>query len=547
MWVLIAGLLPTILLPPLQTRSVVMLAISGRVSAKIAAVLLGASTGSVFAAESTRSPGDLYGPRIQATATTAALPEAERRSDSTADTFRYWNQVAIDASGIDHTPVAPGESRIFGEQLGPGRSARAMAIVHIAIFDAVNAITGGYRSYTGMRREWRPASIDAAIATAAHDTLVRMFPSQRARFDALYAADVARIPPSLEQRKNLGVAIGNRAATRILGLRANDGSAGADPLMDSEWTTSDAAGRWRQDPISLAPIALGAHWGEVRPFVMRSAAQFRVPPPPAMSSAAYARAYDEVKRLGGDGVATPTERSVDQTNIGIYWAYDGTPSLCAPPRLYNQITTEVSKRFTSPIALARLFALVNVSMAEAGIASWESKFFHDFWRPVTGIRESDPGTGPSGTGDGNPATIGDPGFSPLGAPASNLTGPNFTPPFPAYPSGHATFGGALFETLRNYFRTDRVTFTFTSDELNGETVGSDGKVRPLLPRTFTSFSQAEEENGQSRIYLGIHWSFDKTEGIRQGRRVADYVYANSFQALRATTENAGEAPASVSD
>jgi hypothetical protein len=231
-------------------------------------------------------------------------------------------------------------------------------------------------------------------------------------------------------------------------------------------------------------------------------------------------------------VNTPTERSADQTNIGLYWAYDGTPSLCAPPRLYNQLVTEISKRLTSPIELARLFALLNVAMADAGIAGWESKFYYDLWRPVTGIREADAGTGPTGAGDGNPATIGDANFHPLGAPASNLTGPNFTPPFPAYPSGHATFGGALFETLRNYYGTDRRTFTFTSDELNGETVGNDGQVRPLLPRTFTSFSQAEEENGQSRIYLGIHWAFDKTEGIRQGRRIADYVYANAFQRVR---------------
>jgi len=156
---------------------------------------------------------------------------------------------------------------------------------------------------------------------------------------------------------------------------------------------------------------------------------------------------------------------------------------------YHQLATEVSKLLTNPIELARLFALVNVSTAETGIAGWESKFYYDFWRPVTGIREADAGTGPSGSGDGNPATIGDPGFHPLGAPASNLAGPNFTPPFPAYPSGHAIFGGALFETLRNFFRIDRVTFTFVSDELNGTTVGNDGQVRPLLPRTFTYLSR----------------------------------------------------------
>jgi len=120
----------------------------------------------------------------------------------------------------------------------------------------------------------------------------------------------------------------------------------------------------------------------------------------------------------------------------------------------------------------------------------------------------------------------------LGAPASNLTGPNFTPPFPAYPSGHAVFGGALFETLRRFYGTDEISFTFVSDELNGVTAGNDGVARALSPRSFTTLSEAEEENGQSRIYLGIHWSFDKTEGIAQGRRVADHVFDNAFTPVR---------------
>jgi hypothetical protein len=179
---------------------------------------------------------------------------------------------------------------------------------------------------------------------------------------------------------------------------------------------------------------------------------------------------------------------------------------------------------TDVVDLARLLALVNVAMADAGIAIWESKYFYQFWRPITGIREADEGTGPSGLGDGNPATSGDPTFSPLGAPASNLTGPNFTPPFPAYPSGHAGFGGALFQMLRNFYRTDRISFTFISDEFNGVTRDNTGTVRPIVERRFSSLSQAEEENGQSRIYLGIHWTFDKTEGIAQGRRVADQVF-----------------------
>jgi hypothetical protein len=143
---------------------------------------------------------------------------------------------------------------------------------------------------------------------------------------------------------------------------------------------------------------------------------------------------------------------------------------------------------------------------------------------VTAVREADVGTGPTGLGDGNPAAVADASFRPLGAPASKLGGLDFTPPFPAYPSGHAAFGGALFQTLRRFFGSDDVAFTFVSDELNGVTVDAAGGLRPYRPRTFTSFSQAEEENGQSRIYLGIHWSFDKTEGILQGNAVADHVF-----------------------
>ncbi len=183
--------------------------------------------------------------------------------------------------------------------------------------------------------------------------------------------------------------------------------------------------------------------------------------------------------MGGDGDTTPTERTEDQTLAGIYWAYDGTPSLCAPPRLYNQIAVAIADQMgTDIVDLARLLALVNVAMSDAGVASWESKYYYQFWRPVTGIREADRGTGPTGRGDGNPLTIGDPEFSPLGAPASNLQGPDFTPPFPAYPSGHAVFGGALFQTLRNFYRTDNIPFTFVSDELNGETRDNEGNPAP---------------------------------------------------------------------
>jgi hypothetical protein len=452
---------------------------------------------------------------------------AQAESQNAVAWVAHWNRIAIDASGLDHTPPAPGEARAFHEQFGPGRASRAMAIVQIAVFDAVNAVARRYRSYTGLPDAPANTSMRAAIAQAAHDTLAALYPAQAATFAAELEHALHYV--SAGRPRARGVEIGRRAAAAILALRENDGSHHAEPLVGVDYFPSDDPGAWRQDPVSLLPLALGARWSEVRPFVLASADQFRVPPPPALDGPDYAAAFDEVYRLGGDGVTTPTERTDEQTLAGIYWAYDGTPALCAPPRLYNQIAVQIAEQqHSDAVDLARLLALANVAMADAGIAIWESKYHYAVWRPVTGIREADPGTGPTGLGDGNPATAGDPAFLPLGAPASNAAGPNFTPPFPAYPSGHAGFGGALFETLRLVYGTDDIAFTFVSDELNGVTRDASGAVRPLVPRSFPSLSAAEEENGQSRIYLGIHWSFDKTAGIAQGRQIAGYVAQNAF-------------------
>jgi hypothetical protein len=445
--------------------------------------------------------------------------------------LHHWHHVAIDSTGLDHAPADVGDPHVPGHHLGPGRSSRAMAIVHIAVFEVVNAIERRYESYLRLPAVGAAASMDAGIAQAAHDTLVALYPSQKAQCDRLLAADLAAIPNG--KAKQAGILLGRVAAAAILFKMRDDGSNHAEPLYGVDYLAGNGPGEWRQDPISLLPPALGAKWGSVRPFVLPSGRSARVPPPPPLWSPAYAAAFNEVKRLGGDGVVTSTQRTADQSIAGVYWAYDGTPSLCAPPRLYNQIAEVIATEMGSDVVdQARLFALVNVAMADAGIAIWESKFFYKVWRPVTGIREADAGTGPSGIGDRNPLTAGDATFTPLGAPASNLTGPDFTPPFPAYPSGHAGFGGALFQTLRNVYRRDDIAFTFVSDELNGVTADSQGVVRPLLPRTFSSLSQAEEENGQSRIYLGIHGAFDKTEGITQGRRVADYVFTHAFRPLR---------------
>jgi hypothetical protein len=435
---------------------------------------------------------------------------------------RQWNRIAIDASGFDHT--AEGAN----EQVGPTRASRAMAIVHIAIHDAVQAIQGRFETYLPQPPRSADASVDAAVAQAAHDTLVALFPAQAATFDAALAQVLDSIPDG--SQKTEGIAAGAAAAAAILADRAADGS--TPDVQGGVYDYGLLPGEFRADPLSTKDV-LGANWGLVRPFVLTSSDQFRIAPPPDMASAEYTEAYNELVRLGGDGVTTPTERSEQQTNIGLFWAYDGTPSLCAPPRLYNQIAVHIAGVVGTNNSgdLARLLALVNISQADAGIACWESKFFYEFWRPVVGIREADPGTGPSGLGDGNDDTVCLPTYTPLGAPASNLSGPNFTPPFPAYPSGHATFGGSLFQILRRFVGTDNVPFTFVSDELNGSTQDNNGVTRNLIPFTFASLTQAEQENAVSRIYLGIHWRFDVTAGTAMGNKVADFVFDSILRPL----------------
>jgi hypothetical protein len=432
------------------------------------------------------------------------LERLEARSLLSGDMVLQWNAVALDAVAADGTG-AP------ADQAGPTRASRALAIVQAAVFDAVNSIDGSYTPYLIRVKASSGDSIEAAAARAAHDTLVALFPHQADRFDAALADALAGIPP---RRARQGIAVGQAAAAALLAARADDSSD-----ADVPYTPGTGPGQHRADPLHPDQGFLTPGWGQVTPFVMDSGSKFHVGVP-ELTSQEYTDAFQEVKAYGGDGVHTPTLRTPEQTTIGIFWAYDGSPGVGTPPRLYNQIVRVIAQQEgNTEVENARLFALVNIAMADAGIASWETKYTDNFWRPVVGIRNADI--------DGNDVTVADPYWRPLGAPRSNTTAgdSNYTPPFPSCTSGHATFGAAVFQTLRNFYGTDAIPFRFTSDEFNGRTTDEFGVARPVVTRSFATLSQAEEENGQSRIYLGIHWRFDKTEGIQQGEAVANDVFA----------------------
>jgi hypothetical protein len=388
----------------------------------------------------------------------------------------------------------------------------------------------------------KPNEVSArhAIAYAAYKTLGHLYPGQQAALDRFLLVNLTSIQEPIN-RASAGTAIGEAAAEAIWSDRQLDGSELPDPPVTAFQSTDP--NKWQKDPLNADPnVALGGNWRYVRPFVMTAPEQFRPPAPPAKDSQDYKDAFKEVLTLGGDPNAgqtsppgnmdrrpTPTKRTKEQEFTGKFWAYDATALLCAPPRLYNMIATSIvlnEKRdaFTTALDLARYLAIVNVAMADAGIAAWEAKFYYLYPRPVTAIRAATPAD--------SPLTEKMPFWTPLGAPVTNGAPGrvNFTPPFPAYPSGHAVFGGAIFQVFRTYWG-DQVPFTFLSDEYNG--LNSDpgaAAPRPKMPQSFKTFTEAEKANAQSRIYLGIHWQFDAKQGISQGNQVAKYVVQNLYKA-----------------
>jgi hypothetical protein len=443
------------------------------------------------------------------------------------DPFLDWHDLAIECSKVDFSdpPNAP-------DQGGPTRTTRALAIVHVAMYDAFMSIDGSAEPYLAKIPLAAGASKDAAVATAAHATLKSVYPRQGATFDSALTTYLAAVPNG--QAKTRGQLIGKLAAQAVLLVRSQDGKRAAELVP---YFPSPLPGKHRVDPLNPTQPFLNPGWGLVEPFGVKNVEEFMIPPPPALNSPEYAAAFNEVKSLGEKNSST---RTADQTEIGTYWGYDGTPGLGVPPRLYNQIVRQIAvDRGNTPAQNARLFTLVNIAMADCGIAAWNDKWTYDFWRPILGVREADAGTGPTGLGDGNPNTAGDINWEPLGAPLSNKVGSNFTPPFPAYASGHATFGATTFQTMIRFYGTANIPFTFVSDELNGVTTDHEGHVRPLSPRSFANLNDAIQENADSRIYLGIHWRFDATEGVKQGKAIADRIFNTKLRPTqtKATTTN----------
>jgi hypothetical protein len=444
------------------------------------------------------------------------LESLEDRIVLSVDPILEWNAVAIQ---IDQTSYSGYGTN---DQAGPTRSSRALAIEHAAMFDAWNSINDRYTPYLTMAPNADNASDDAAVAQAAHDTMVALYPHQQAFIDQALAQTLSRLPN--DTRTARGLAVGRYVAQQILQSRANDGSD-----VPGVYVPDGQIGHHQADPLNPNQGFLTPAWGNVSPFAIPSTAAIPVPTVPAVNSQEYTDAYNQVKALGAeDGSST---RTTDETELAISWGYDVARGLGDPPRLYNQIARVIATQENNSVGdNARMFALINLAMADAGIVSWGVKYRDAGWRPIVAIRNGDT--------DGNPNTVGDVNWAPLGAPKTNpLPGEvNFTPPFPGYISGHATFGGALFKTLADFYQTDDVHFSipfdFVSDEFNG--VSRDihnaipdlilDHVRALKSRHYESFSQAAAENAASRIFLGIHFRFDATEGISAGNRIADYTF-----------------------
>jgi hypothetical protein len=401
---------------------------------------------------------------------------------------------------------------------GPTTMSRNIAMMYLAIYDAVNSVTPVGQPYrrtyqdgprcNAMAAAQRQQCLDAAVTWAAATTLERVFPAQASFVQAARGTEDARIGTGLAV--DIGRAMGGQAANEMLNARANDNSQGSASYPDGT-----EPGAWRRTPNGC-PAALSPNWGAVRPFAISSGSQFRPARPggftsyPALlSSSLYAQQVNEVQSLGR---FNSTARTATQTQIAFFWAND-VDGTYKPPGQHLDHTRIVSQQRGLTLQQnARLFGLVAIAMADAAITAWDSKYLTaiDLWRPETAITLA--------ATDNNPATTPDATWAPLSVLQN---GQRFSPCFPAYTSGHATFGGAWAAVMRLFFGTDNISFTGTTDDPNAAGV----------TRQFSSFTAAAVEDARSRIFLGVHYQFDADAGRSSGNAVGEFVVNNRLRPL----------------
>ncbi len=418
-------------------------------------------------------------------------------------TVRFWTDAALESNRRDHT--IPNHN-----QRGPFRSARALAMVLVAMHDAWACVAGGMAPYHATANAGPGATPQGAAAAAAARVLFELYPGQIADLQAAHAYYVEGHPLSPASR-----AVGQAIADKVLAWRAGDAAFTGGAFMSTGLPYDHNV-----DPLEPGQGFAGSIWGDAPPF-LAAIQPFAAPPGASVNGAFepgdhYVAEFDEVKAKGAENSA---DRSADEEEIGIFWAYDGPSGIGTPPRLYVQVALAVIDGIaarpgtwgTEHRAL-ELLAAVCVAMADAGIQAWRYKYslVHMMWRPVLGIRRA-----------AHPLTPADPSWRPLGRPDTNGPLLAVTPNFPAYPSGHATFGAAAFEVVRRYVRKhdpahdfsdeeeDNIAFTFVSDEFDGKNRDPrTGQPRPRKARAYRSLWQAIIENSESRIFLGVHWRFD---------------------------------------
>jgi hypothetical protein len=388
------------------------------------------------------------------------------------DQVLVWNQHAID--------------EVIATQ-GAG-ALQYLAPVHGAMYDAVNAIEGGYRPYLIAPSAEPTYSEDAAAATAAYQVMLWLFPGRATQLAGYYDDSLAAIPDGPEEQG--GIEVGMAAARAMIDRRHDDGRPGTPSFTTPSFTTGSDPGDWR--PFAAGPAGNNFKWiGDMDPWLVPDPSRFATDGPLALESAAYATEFDQVRSLGA---VNSTTRTAEQTSMALFWADN---AFAMWTRIFRQLS---ESQDLSVAENARLFAMAYLTAGDAQIACFQDKERWHFWRPQTAIRLAEE--------DRNPDTVADPNWTPLLA----------NPPYPDHPSGHNCVSSAIVETLRDFFGTNRMTFSATHSTLG-------------ITRTFTSFSQAIAEIRLARVYGGIHFMTADAKGAALGKQVARYREAHYFQSV----------------